>query len=108
MLDGKEVEEDKATEANHVKIRKGIPKEKAEKALAAEGRLTAGECLLSRMKYLSEGAAIGSKSFIDTLFEKDREKFGESRKMGSKSLGENLSGLYSLQGKIKTKMDSSM
>lgn len=100
MLDGKQIERDEWTEADQVKIRKGIPREKAEKALAAEGRLTAGECLLSRWKYLSEGAAIGSKSFIGALFEKRRENFGAGRKVGSKPLGGNLSELYSLQGKV--------
>ena len=100
MLDGQQVKKDEMTKVQHVKIRKGIPTEKAEKALASEGRLTAGECLLSRLKYFSEGVAIGSKSFIETLFEKHREEFGEGRKISSKPMGENLADLYSLQGKL--------
>ena len=103
MLDGKQLERDKATDANHVKIRKGISKEKAEKALASEGKLTARECLLSRLKYLSHGSAIGSRSFIEALFEKYREGFGERRKMGSKPVGDKSLGLYALQGKKRAK-----
>ena len=104
MLDGQQVERGQATDANHVKIRKGIPKEIAEKALVLEGRLTAGECLLSRLKYLSEGAAIGSKVFVDALFEKHRAEFGARRKAGSKQMGEDLIGLYTLQGKTQKDM----
>lgn len=103
MLDGKQVVKTQATDANHVKIRKGIPKEKAEKALTSEGKLTAGQCLLSRLKYLSHGSAIGSKNFIDTLFEKHREEFGERRKVGSKPVGDKSLGLYALQGKKRAK-----
>ncbi len=99
MLDGQQVERDQASDVHQVKIRKGIPREVAEKALAAEGKLTAGECLLSRLKYFSEGAAIGSKSFVDALFKKHREEFGKQRKIGGKPMGENLTGLYSLLGK---------
>jgi len=99
MLDGKEVEADEKTEANHVKIRKGIPKEKAEKALKNKGRLTVGECMLSRIKYLSEGAAIGSKGFIETIYAQYRENLGENRKTKAKPMGESLDALYSLHGK---------
>jgi len=101
MLDGELVELDEWTEANQIKIRKGIPQRKTEKSLAAKGKLTAGECLLSRLKYMSDGAAIGSKSFIETLFAKHRKEFGVHRKSGSKPLGESLGHLYSLQGKIE-------
>jgi hypothetical protein len=100
MLDGEQVERDEMTKVQHVKIRKGVLKEKAEKSLAAEGKLTAGECLLSRLKYFSDGVAIGSKSFIETLFEKHREEFGKGRKIPSKPMGKNLADLYSLQGKL--------
>jgi len=101
MLDGTEVEEDEKTEANHVKIRKGIPKEKAEKALKAQGRLTVGEIVLSRIKYLSEGAAIGSKGFVETIFEQQRENLGTQRTMKAKSMGENMTTIFSLHGRVK-------
>jgi hypothetical protein len=104
MLDGQQAERDQATESNHVKVRKGIPKEIAEKALARDGKLTAGECLLSHLKCLTEGAAIGSKGFVDALFEKHRAEFGERRKTGSKPMGEDLVGLYALQGKTQKNM----
>jgi len=99
MLDGKEVEEDEKTEANHIKTRKGIPKEQAEKALKAQGRLTVGERVLSRMKYLTDGAAIGSKGFIQTVYVQYRENLGENRKVEAKPMGESLDALYSLHGK---------
>ena len=56
--------------------------------------------VLSRGKYLSEGAAIGSKSFIQALYAQYRENFGASRKRAAKPLGEGFTDLYSLQGKV--------
>ena len=99
MQDGQQVERDEMTKILHVKIRKGIPKEESEKALAAEGKLRAGESLLGRQKYFSDGQAIGSKSFIEAVFKKNRTQFGEERNIPSKAMGENLADLYSLQGK---------
>jgi len=99
MLDGKEVEADEKTEANHVKIQKGIPKEKAEKALKNKGRLTVGECVLSRMKYLSDGAAIGSKGFIKAVYAQYRENLGEARTIEAKRMDDSLDELFSLHGK---------
>ena len=107
MLDGEQVEVDEMTKINHAKIRKGIPQEKVKNALKVEGKLTAGECLLSRLKYLSDGAAIGSKSFLDTLFAKHRESLGKGRRVAGKPLGKSLKGLYSLFGKMEKGLDSS-
>jgi len=105
MLDGKQVLEDEGTQANHVKIRKGVPAEKAEASLRNQGVLPTRELLLSRAKYLSEGAAIGSRSFVAGLFAKHRTFFGVKRKMEVKPLfleaeseeGEGFE-LYSLLG----------
>ena len=101
MLDGEQVEADGMMKINHAKIRKGIPQKKVKNALKAEGKLTAGESLLSRLKYLSDGAAIGSESFLDTLFAKYQESFGKGRRLAGKPLGGSLKGVYSLFGKME-------
>ena len=103
MEDGRQVEEDAKTKANHVKIRKGIPAKIVDEALKNKGELGVGVCLLSRMKYLSAGAAVGSKSFIESLYEQHRKVFGMSRTVGAKQIAESdgvaRGALYSLFGK---------
>jgi len=103
MLDGKQVKADDGTQANHVKIRQGVPAEMAEEALKNQGVLPPKELLLTRTKYLSEGVAIGSQSFVAALFEKNRAFFGVTRKTGAKPLQSKDSDggfkLYSLFGK---------
>jgi len=104
MEDGRQVEEDAKTKANHVKIRKGIPAEIVDESLKNKGELGVGVCLLIRIKCLTAGVAIGSKSFVESLYARHREAFGEKRKRGAKPVGdaENrifLADIYSLQGK---------
>jgi len=113
MLDGKQVVEDAGTRANHVKIRKGVPGEKAEESLKNQGMLPPNELLLSRVKYFSEGVAIGSRSFVAGVFAKNRTFFGVRRKAEAKPILRSLGDgglddgvffeLYSLLGKLAGK-----
>jgi len=84
MIDGEDVAEDKA---HHVKARKGISKEKVKAELENLGRLSVGQQLLSRVAYFTEGWAIGGQSFIETIFLKNREKFGPERVRSAKPIG---------------------
>ena len=85
MTDGEEVKEDKAYE---VKARKGIAVETVEKELARGGGLSNAEQLRSRVTYFTAGLALGSRGFIDALYQKNRGKFGPKRKRGAKPLAE--------------------
>ena len=101
MQDGKPVEGDERSKVNHVKIRKGIPEEIVDEALKHKGQLTAGERLLSRVKYLTEGAAIGSEGFVKSFYRQYQDNFGPGRDVEAKRMAEDpdeLKGLYSLQG----------
>ena len=64
--------------------------------------------LLNRMKYLTEGAALGSKSFIKAVYAQYREIFGRLRKVDAKLVAEpdsknskitGIKPLYSIYGK---------
>jgi len=112
MLDGKQVKENDGTQANYVKIRKGVPSQMADEALQNQGMLPPAELVLHRAKYLSEGVAIGSQSFVASLFVKHRNLFGVQRKIEAKptfidvksSFGKDVGGgfeLYSLLGKSR-------
>jgi len=55
----------------------------ARKVLKKEGRLSSPELLFCRVRYFSDGLAIGSRNFIEDLFQKNRNLFGEKRKTGA-------------------------
>ena len=51
--------------------------------------LTIATMLLCRIRYFSDGAAIGSKAFVNDLFENARNQFGPKRKTGARRLKGN-------------------
>ena len=42
--------------------------------------------LRCRIRYFTDGAVIGSRSFVDEAFEKCRDRFGMKRKSGARKL----------------------
>ena len=103
MTDGEEVEENKQYQ---VRTRKGISASKVKKELARGGSLPNATRLRSHVKYYTTGLALGSREFVNGLFEANRGKFGPKRKQGAKPLGRergkkvdaetDSNGLYSL------------
>ncbi len=77
--------------------RKGLSKEQldAEKRrlLEAEeqrmGEIPFGRMLRCRVRYFTDGAVIGSKEFVNGVFESARERFGPRRKDGARSMRGN-------------------
>jgi putative transposase len=67
-------------------IRKGISKEVAEKERDRDGNIPLGKALRCRIRYFTDGAVIGSRSFVDEAFAKSRERFGSNRKTGARKL----------------------
>ena len=84
MTDGEEVEENKQYQ---VRTRKGISASKVKKELARGGSLPNATRLRSHVKYYTTGLALGSREFVNGLFEANRGKFGPKRKQGAKPLG---------------------
>jgi putative transposase len=84
MTDGEEVEENKQYQ---VRTRKGISASKVKKDLGRGGSLPNATRLRSRVKYFTAGLALGSREFVNGLFEENRGKFGPKRKQGAKPLG---------------------
>ena len=68
------------------KIRGGIPKEEVEKVLKAGGKLSRAQALRCRIRYFNDGVALGSKEFIESIFQSHREKFSTKRKDGARKL----------------------
>ena len=84
MIDGEEVLED---EARQIEARKGISSKKVQEELERGGELSYHQRLRSRIRYFTEGVALGGEAFVQGLFEDNREKFGPSRRVGAKPVG---------------------
>jgi REP element-mobilizing transposase RayT len=70
-------------------IRKGMKQAavNAELATLEQGRDVAiSKMLRHRIRYFTDGAVIGSRSFVDELFHSARERFGTKRKNGARKL----------------------
>jgi REP element-mobilizing transposase RayT len=75
---------------NTVKVvRKGMAKAQvnAELERLSAGRDVAlGQMLRWKVRYFSDGAVIGSRAFVDGLFDQCRERFGPKRKSGARKM----------------------
>lgn len=67
-------------------FRARIPRKKALEVLANGGRLEKADYLRCRVRYFVDGAAIGSKDFIEEVFQESRAYFHPERKSGARSL----------------------
>ncbi|NBO20354.1 MAG: chemotaxis protein CheW, partial [Proteobacteria bacterium] len=65
-------------------VRKGTTPEQARAMLAEGGKLHPWEMLRCRLRYMSGGVALGSKAFIESLFNSERWRFAAERKQGAK------------------------
>ena len=66
--------------------RAGFSREEIAKVWAAGGKLTLAQLLRCRVRYFSDGLAIGSESFIEKFFGSQREIFSKKRKSGSRKM----------------------
>jgi hypothetical protein len=77
-------------------VRKGMAQEKVASELE---RLEAGrnvalrQMLRWKVRYFTDGAAIGSRAFVDGLFEQCRDRFGPRRKSGARKMRGKAAGV---------------
>ncbi len=71
-----------------VSVRRGFKREEVEAVLARGGKLSFGESLRCKVRYLSDGMVFGTRGFVDRVFSKARNRFGESRKSGARPMRE--------------------
>jgi putative transposase len=67
-------------------LRKGISQNNLMEAQDKDGEISFGKLLRCRIRYFTDGAVIGSRSFVDEAFAKSRSRFGPKRKTGARTL----------------------
>lgn len=78
--------------------RAGIDQEKVRQVLEEGGDLSRGELLHCRVRYFSDGVALGSRLFVEEVFNQNRRLFGERRRNGARKMrGGSWDGLFSLR-----------
>ena len=78
-------------------VRAGVKVEKTKEVLKAGGKLTLGELVRQRVRYFSDGLVLGSREFVEGVFQENRDKFGPKRKDGARRMGEVETALYSMR-----------
>jgi REP element-mobilizing transposase RayT len=72
--------------------KKGFSKERVEAVLKSGGKLSRADLLLCRVRWFSDGVAIGSKGFVEGVFKGCRSHFGAKRKDGARKIREDAAG----------------
>jgi putative transposase len=67
-------------------LRKGISEDEMERERTNDGEIEFGKLLRCRVRYFTDGAVIGSRSFVNEAFADARERFGSKRKTGARKL----------------------
>ena len=81
------------------KNQRGFSREEVRKVKEEGGQLTRGQLLRCRVRYFSEGLALGNQDFVEKVFLENRAHFGPKREKGAKPLREleKKAALFSLR-----------
>ena len=82
---------------NEKVVRRGVSVEAAREVLAERGKLSTSELVRLRVRYFSDGVVLGSKAFVEGIFEAQRERFSPKRKQGAKRITESETPFYTLR-----------
>jgi hypothetical protein len=78
---GEEVRDEEGTT-----VRRGFSAEEIQAVREAGGRVPLAIYLWLRVRYFTDGAVLGSKAFVESIFQSHRDRFSEKRKTGSRRL----------------------
>ncbi len=82
---------------NEKVVTRGITAESARAVLAEKGRLSPAELVRLRVRYFTDGVVLGSREFVEGIFEAERERFGPKRKKGARRMTESDAPFYTLR-----------
>ncbi len=75
-----------------------LDRAKIKRVLAQGGELSPAQILRLRLRHMTDGVVLGSKSFVNEMFALHREKFGLKRRTGARPIrGVPLAGLSALR-----------
>ncbi len=78
--------------------RAGFEPERVQQVINLGGELNRYDLVRCRIRYFTDGVALGSRRFIEDVFEQNRTFFGEKRKSGARKIrGSKTSNLFSLR-----------
>lgn len=80
------VGEERRPGSNGQRVKRGISRKRVEEVLAKKGELSRWEMLRCRVRYFCDGAVLGSKDFVNGIFEHERHRFGPKRKTGARPM----------------------
>jgi len=66
--------------------RPGIATAEVDRVIGSGGKLTLQQALRCRVRYFTDGMALGSQAFVDGVFERNRRFFGPKRKDGARKM----------------------
>ena len=67
-------------------LRRVIPGAQVAAVMAKEGALSLPELLRHRVRYFTDGAVLGSRGYVDEMFQAKRGFFGEKRRSGARKM----------------------
>jgi REP element-mobilizing transposase RayT len=79
-------------------VRRGLDPERVQEVVAKKDKLSLTEYLRCRVRYFADGAVLGTRAYVDEVFQQNRERFGPKRKDGARKLRHlQTNGLFSLR-----------
>lgn len=109
FADGEEVFSSKPQSAlEKIQVRKGFKRKDVVRVLAKGGKLSFGEALRCKVRYLTHGMVFGSRDFVNKVFKGSRDHFSEKRTSGARPIrgvawkeeGERLYSMRALKKEI--------
>jgi len=76
--------EERRTEYESRIVRPGITKKTVDRVIENGGKLTLQQALRCRVRYFTDGMAVGTQAFVNGVFERNRLFFGPKRKDGAR------------------------
>jgi len=82
---------------NEKVVSRGVTTESVRAVLAEKGKLSPAELVRLRVRYFTGGVVLGSKEFVEGIFDSQREHFGPKRKQGARRMTESDAPFYTLR-----------
>ena len=67
-------------------VRPGIARAEVDRVIESGGKMTLQQALRCRVRYFTDGMAVGGKTFVDQVFDANRRFFGTRRRDGARKM----------------------